>query len=354
MPAIRFLPTAAWPLGRRPLLSAVAMISLVCGLPVADAQDGDEKKIPPPENVTLKTADAVQLVATYYPGTQKKETVPVILLHMFKGNRNEYSQLAPYLQSLGHAVLVPDLRGHGDSTRRSKIHRTTGNITTGSLEAASMGRNEFFNMVAFDMPRLKHFLLEENNAGELNIEKLCVVGAEMGASVAVNWTYFDWTRPPEGNRKMGQDVKALVLISPQWSTTGLPLRTAMVRPPLRIRVFDPQLKSAFRDPDTINFSLPVALDFRSEVSTLIVVGKSNSKAVRDARRLHALYSVHHDETVPKEQRTLLYTTLDTSLQGTSMLGQKLNLEELTAWFIGLRAAKRSFPWAKRTDPYDRG
>ena len=36
------------------------------------------------------------------------------MLHGWKGNRTEYADLASFLQTQhGHAVLVPDLRGHG-------------------------------------------------------------------------------------------------------------------------------------------------------------------------------------------------------------------------------------------------
>ena len=60
--------------------------------------------------------------ATYYPGTKDEESIPVILLHGFKGNRKDFTKedegLAWFLQkNLGCAVIVPDLRGHGDSTK---------------------------------------------------------------------------------------------------------------------------------------------------------------------------------------------------------------------------------------------
>src|SRR5262249_2240725 len=82
-----------------------------------------KKKIPPPQNVSFKTADGVNLSATFYPSPLEKdalkEAVPVILLHSFKGSRADFSDLALVLQDAGCAVLVPDLRGHGQSTRRT-------------------------------------------------------------------------------------------------------------------------------------------------------------------------------------------------------------------------------------------
>ena len=75
------------------------------------------------------------------------------------------------------------------------------------------------------MKAVKDFLWERNNAGELNIDKLCVVGAEMGASVALNFALAD-ALDQDSNRvlrpdyKLGRFVKALVLISPERRSTA--------------------------------------------------------------------------------------------------------------------------------------
>ena len=63
----------------------------------------------------------------------------------------------------------------------------------------------------------------------MNIDKLCVVGAEMGASVAVNFALAD-ALDQDNNRvlrsdyQLGRFVKALVLISPEHVFHGLPIR----------------------------------------------------------------------------------------------------------------------------------
>lgn len=81
-----------------------------------------KKKLPTPQAVSLKTRDGVLLAATYLPSPLEKEmqkdAVPVLLLHPFKGSRADFNDLALALQEAGCAVLVPDLRGHGQSTRR--------------------------------------------------------------------------------------------------------------------------------------------------------------------------------------------------------------------------------------------
>jgi len=77
----------------------------------------DDKKLPHRKILNFLTDDGLRLTLTYYPGTKGKETVPIVLLHMWKQSRVDYKDLALFLQSKGHAVIVPDLRGHGQSTR---------------------------------------------------------------------------------------------------------------------------------------------------------------------------------------------------------------------------------------------
>ncbi len=63
-----------------------------------------------PEEITLPTADNVQIKATYYRGGNGKESIPVLLLHGYgaKHDRTDYTKdFAPFLQSKGYAVVVP-------------------------------------------------------------------------------------------------------------------------------------------------------------------------------------------------------------------------------------------------------
>jgi len=331
-----------------PLVWAAASMTLLWSIPSASraAESADPKKGPPAEDLELVTADGVRLAVTYYPGTKGKETVPVVLLHGKKGSRKDFGRLAPYLQSLGHAALVPDLRGHGDSTSRKNSEIP--------ITADRMSSRDFALMVTMDMERIRAFLIEENNAGKLNIEKLCLVGADMGASVAIGWSWLDWVRQPIGHKKQGQDVKAVVAISPEWNTPGLPLRPAMTAQPPAILIYDPQLKQAFKDSEAMNFRLPVSLDFRREVSILIVVGKNTPSAVRDAKGINKMLQPFHPEP-PKEERLqkqdLFYGEFPTKLQGTQMFSANLGLERFIGNFIQLRLVRRSFPWAQRKDPY---
>lgn len=283
-----------------------------------------EKELPPPVELKgndLLTRDGVMLKATFYPGTKGKDTVPVILLHSSKGDRKEYTTLAPLLQQRGHAVLVPDLRGFGDSSQVM----VGGQIR--EVDNLRLKPSDYEAMVAYDMEAIKSFLRRQNDEGQLNVNKLCVVGAEMGASVAIQWAKLDWSWPILTGLKQGQDVKGLVLISPKWSFPGLPINAAIDHPALR-----------------------------EQISMLLIVGGADHDALSDARRLHRV--IKRDESdLPPQKRTVFFFELDTKLQGAKLLGleslsvrgarTKVTVENLVASFVDARLASQDYPWVKR-------
>ena len=151
------------------------VLALLLPLDVRGADD-EEDELPAPEEIVRTTVDGVVLHATYLPGTHEKDSVPIILLHGFKGSRHDFDGLATYLQTKGHAVIVPDLRGHGESTDI----RRPGSDRNEKIDAGSLRQDDFLAMIAADVETVKTFLKEKNNEGELNIDKLCVVGAKWG------------------------------------------------------------------------------------------------------------------------------------------------------------------------------
>lgn len=291
--------------------------------PAKKAEEKPKVAAPSPIEVgstELRTADGVLLRATFYPSSkekdQRKEAVPVVLLHMWKGDRKEYTKLATFLQSKGHAVLVPDLRGHGESNKQ-----ILGNGER-TLDASRFGADEFARMVEFDMETLKAYLLRKNNEEELNIEKLCLVGAEMGAAVALNWSQHDWSWPILPGKKQGQDVKALILITPPWSFRGLNARQALNDPAVR-----------------------------TQLSIMLIAGRGDARGLSDASRMHAILQRYHPEPLESERREkqdLFFRRPDTTLQGTKMFDVGgLNFEEPIAEFLEYRLVKQNFPWQDR-------
>jgi pimeloyl-ACP methyl ester carboxylesterase len=185
------------------------------------------------EPMTVMTADGVQLRGTYLAGgarkgsKQAKQTTPVILLHDYKSSRAIFAGLAQQLVAPGDtnverpyfAALIVDLRAHGESTKQ--LTQEGGVV---DLDPAKLSKEGLQAMATLDMEAVRNFLVDKNDDGELNLNKLCIVGSGMGASVAVNWAAHDWAAPPLAVGKQGQDVKGLVLISPRWTFNGLSRR----------------------------------------------------------------------------------------------------------------------------------
>jgi pimeloyl-ACP methyl ester carboxylesterase len=303
-----------------------------------DAKDGKaEVQVKNEEDFVRSTHDGLQLTLTYYRGAvgddleqgKGKKTIPIVLLHGLKQNRNDYKDLARALQKSGYAVIVPDLRGHGESTRRK------GHSRDDTLDAAKMTPNQFSIMVTQDMRVVKDFLWQKNNAGELNIDKLCVVGAGMGASVALNFALVDTVEQernpvPRPDYKVGCFVKALVLISPEISFRGLPIRKAATYPHVQ-----------------------------RDIAVMIVVGKHDAKALAEAKRLYGMFAKSHPEPVGDDKldrQTLFLGELDTTLQGTKLLDPKFNLPAVIADFIQRRLVKsdaaKDWTWRERKVPYE--
>jgi len=278
--------------------------------------------LPEPDPVDRTTGDGLVVRGTFFPSTQGKNAVPVILLHSWKGDgRKEFEDLARFLQAQGLAVLVPDLRGHGQSTTFKGGGAT--------LDLARMGPADVSNMVTEDMEAWRGFLVQKNNEEALNLNKLCLVGSEMGASVAMHWALRDWNWLAWSAGKRKPSVKALVLLSPQRRFMGLDIRDPLANPAVR-----------------------------SGLSVMILVGKQDSKAYTQANQLYTSLLKYHpqppaglnDEALARwdeESRDLFFRALDTKLEGSkTLLIPTLRVPERIALFIDWRLVRknRDFPW----------
>jgi hypothetical protein len=187
------------------------------------------------------------------------------------------------------------------------------------------------------MKTVKKFLWDKNNNRELNIDKLCVVGEELGASIALNFAYLDAKDYEKGRQfhhryKLGRFVKALVLISPSWSFRGLSVNDAMN---------DPYVQK--------------------DIALLFIVGKDNDNAVRDMKRLLSFVEQSHPE--PKgddkeknlSEKTLFIAKRPTNLQGDKLLAPQFGVQSLLVEFISRRLIKspesKEWTWKERKLPY---
>jgi pimeloyl-ACP methyl ester carboxylesterase len=209
---------------------------------------------------------------------------------------------------------MPDLRGHGQSTTVIGSDR--------KLDAASMPPPHFPLMITKDMDAVKRYVVKKHNNAELNADRLVIVGAEMGAQIAVNWAARDWAATDLQGLKQSKDVKAVVLLSPTMSFRNLSLTQALNFPPIR---------------DIISF--------------LLIVGSEDTAAARDTRSIHQRLERARPKPSKPEEKTvfLIDDQLKTSLTGSKLLGEKsLGVDAVINQFIELRVGSQVIPWKDRT------
>jgi hypothetical protein len=176
-------------------------------------------------------------------------------------------------------------------------------------------------MANLDMEAVRSFLVARNDAGELNLNKLCLVGAGLGANVAANWAAQDWAAPALAVRKQGQDVKALALISPRWSYKGLSMQG-----PMRFR------------PLTEN------------VAWMLIYGEEDAKVKADVRRIEKQLERFHPEPAADSTvlRGLSVVGWQSKLQGDTLLKQVgAPLEDPLIKFLVEHVARHEYPWLSR-------
>lgn len=295
-------------------------------LPAVDSWAQSQPRVAPPQEVLLTTKDDVTLAATYYKSSKGREAVPIVMLHDHKEQRTIFNALASALQApsdervQSHAVLTVDLRGHGGSTLAIDA-----NGETVEIDAAKLLADDFADMVTFDMEAVRKFLVDRNDAQELNLNKLVLVGAGMGANVAMIWSGVDWDAPPLPQRKQGQDVKALVLSSPNWRQKGLPLVNALKNPAVR-----------------------------EDLSVMLVYGSQDSKAKDSAETVYKNFKKFHPEPPidrVRELKDLFDYPLPTTLQGSKLLvDPQFNMLPNLDNFLKFRLVDQPFPFVQRRLP----
>lgn len=160
------------------------------------------------------TEDQVQLCGLFYKGNADESTTPVILLHGKDGKKEDWEPVAKVLAGQGMAVLVPDLRGYGESTRAMKEDYSGGGVPfvrPSQYKADSFTESDWDSMNTYDGWLWYDFLTMLHNEKKLNLRKLVFIGNGYGCAVAGNWIFGDWKATP----KKGRFARGLILVSPE-------------------------------------------------------------------------------------------------------------------------------------------
>lgn len=323
------------------ILLLAGSVMLSGGEAIAQAKAA-KVEIPAPQPQVLVTKDNVNLYITYYKSIAGKESPVVVLLHMSDGNRFIWQTprgFAEQMQLQGYAVITVDLRGHGESkggiaganvNQDPKKKKPAAPPKKGSRPVEELNPADYGNMVTQDMEAVKKFIKDEHQAEHLNMNKMGIVGPEMGAAVAAEFAAVDWLKAPYADAPptsgqatpKGQDVRALVLISPQSK-------------------FPPGLQ--------FTRSLQTLRSKEMAVAFMFAVAKNDDKDKGETKKLYDIVAAFDKEAV----RTYLQDEYPAKLRGTDMLGKGLKVEEQMMGFFNKHLKTLPPNWRDRRSKLDR-
>lgn len=210
-------------LGIIALFVSVLAVGILSNQAVAQSDKKTTNVKPPePERVLLETKDGVEMRAEWYAASGGKETVPVILVHDWDSDRSALLPLAAAMQKqFKLAVIVPDLRGHGESMTVKSSDEEMDRKRFKKAALASMGE---------DVETCRRFLQSKNDAGELNLNLLTVVCFGKMAIPTIEWCISDWSWPPLQGVQQGQNVKLLVMVSPRRRFKSMNMSKSLKHP----------------------------------------------------------------------------------------------------------------------------
>jgi len=178
-----------------------AMLSGLIGVAAAAAAlaAGLEK-----QSVTMATADGVTISGYFVKGKADKGPA-VVLVHMYARSKEDWDPIIEkYLMpQTGMSFLAIDLRGHGESTKQGDK----------TLSYKDFSDADFKNMTK-DIEAAVKWLREKS---EVDGDKIAIVGASIGANVALNYAAGD------------PKIKAVALLSPAEDYRGVKTLDAMTK-----------------------------------------------------------------------------------------------------------------------------
>ncbi|WP_237228699.1 alpha/beta hydrolase [Rubinisphaera sp. JC750] len=270
---------------------------------------------------TVTTNDGWPLKLTYYKHEGQRNAPAVILLHSHQGDKRIWThKFAEELWKEGFAVVAVDLRKHGES----KLETVTG----ASSDIGDLKRDDYVRMVTQDMEAVKDFLMKEHQAENLNIRKTGIVAPEMSAPIALNFTREDWRKIPYDDAPVfamrtprGQDIRALVLISPDATLPGMSSALAL---------------RELRDP-------------AKQIAFLFCVGEEDSQDRGETRKMYQLVSGRARDAAER----IFYETYPYNLRGMALIGKNLKIEAHITVFLKKNLLELEDPWQDRRSRLER-
>lgn len=143
------------------------------------------------QEVTFKTEDRLELVASLYLPRKTNDLAPgALLIHDRGGSRADLDVLAERMSKQGFAVLVPDLRGHGKSAKEGLDWKTLD----------EQARNNLWAFTARDVEAAAKYL---SNHDGVHCANLSTLGLGAGTLLATRHAIRD------------ENVRGLALIEPK-------------------------------------------------------------------------------------------------------------------------------------------
>ena len=169
--------------------------------------------VPPPEELTLTSADGVTLAATLYPAGVP-HAPGVILIPMRGTGRESWAPFALRAQRVGYVCLALDLRGQGDSVSKN-----------GERINFTFTRDNWLGAVK-DVETAKNALVDRG----ADSENIVLAGASIGANLVLHYALRD------------KNIAAIVLVSPGLDYSGVTTEKEIVsygkRPTLLVAAQD--------------------------------------------------------------------------------------------------------------------
>ena len=118
--------------------------------------------LPPPSEFAWNASN-LEMKGVRYPQSQGP---PLVLVHGYAGNSRNWREMGYGLHRRGYDVWMPNLRGHGNGSHRSRVHH------------GESGNYSFTQIVTEDFPLIMQ------QVGTSNPRKLCLLAHSMGGIAA--------------------------------------------------------------------------------------------------------------------------------------------------------------------------